>query len=266
MKKALYKMSLDILMLIAYFLLMFGYGFGGLFHEILGIITGLLFGLHLLLNIPMWKGLFHQSHRAPTLKTSLSLAADLLLVLVMPLVMITGILISYAMFGFDINPGILLFHQIFSWIGAITLAVHTGLHLRYIVIMLRKAVLSNQKQLLYVGMHIVAGIFCMMILQRTFYIAEYNGSFEETQSIRQSLSEEIDEGDDDGDGKSDNDTGNDTGDGNSDALDLEDFLSKLFCTACGRHCPLTSLHCGKGQAELEEAKQEYYTSIGEQMD
>lgn len=38
---------------------------------------------------------------------------------------------------------------------------------------------------------------------------------------------------------------------------LEEFLSKLNCTACGKHCSLLSPRCGRGQMQAQQAEEEY---------
>ncbi|MGN1112119.1 MAG: hypothetical protein ACI4RP_02845 [Acutalibacteraceae bacterium] len=38
---------------------------------------------------------------------------------------------------------------------------------------------------------------------------------------------------------------------------LEDYLSKLNCTACGRHCSLLYPRCGRGQMQAQQAEEEY---------
>lgn len=47
------------------------------------------------------------------------------------------------------------------------------------------------------------------------------------------------------------------------SVSLEEFLSGLFCTACGKHCPLTNPRCQKGLSQLQTAKDEYYSQYGE---
>jgi ABC-type antimicrobial peptide transport system permease subunit len=39
---------------------------------------------------------------------------------------------------------------------------------------------------------------------------------------------------------------------------LEEYLSKLFCNGCGRHCPLSSPGCNRGYSYREEAANRYY--------
>ena len=42
---------------------------------------------------------------------------------------------------------------------------------------------------------------------------------------------------------------------------LKDYLSKLYCNGCGKHCPLTNPRCGVGmnkqQIKVEEYNQKY---------
>ena len=38
---------------------------------------------------------------------------------------------------------------------------------------------------------------------------------------------------------------------------VEEYLSKLVCSGCGRRCPLTALKCSRGQAYLQKATNDY---------
>ena len=38
---------------------------------------------------------------------------------------------------------------------------------------------------------------------------------------------------------------------------LEDFLSKLTCTGCGKHCSLLYPRCGRGNMQAQQAEEEY---------
>lgn len=42
--------------------------------------------------------------------------------------------------------------------------------------------------------------------------------------------------------------------------DLEEYLSKLVCTGCGRRCPLTAPQCRKGESQVQRATEEFYNS------
>jgi hypothetical protein len=43
---------------------------------------------------------------------------------------------------------------------------------------------------------------------------------------------------------------------------LQNFLSGLICTGCGRHCPLTALQCSRGNVYLEQAKVDFAAQQG----
>lgn len=43
---------------------------------------------------------------------------------------------------------------------------------------------------------------------------------------------------------------------------LEEYLSVLTCTGCGRGCSVLTPRCRKGQAQAAQAEEEYYQSYG----
>ena len=43
---------------------------------------------------------------------------------------------------------------------------------------------------------------------------------------------------------------------------LEDYLSKITCTGCSKHCSLLYPQCGKGRSRAEAATQQYYEEYG----
>ena len=43
---------------------------------------------------------------------------------------------------------------------------------------------------------------------------------------------------------------------------LSDFLGKMFCTGCQRHCVLTSPQCSRGAMQAEQAEQDYAEQYG----
>ncbi len=42
------------------------------------------------------------------------------------------------------------------------------------------------------------------------------------------------------------------------SVSLEDYLSKLYCNGCSRHCPLSAPQCGVGQEQAVEATNVFY--------
>ncbi len=62
----------------------------------------------------------------------------------------------------------------------------------------------------------------------------------------------------DQDSISSGDSSGDTGD----QVSLSDFLGKMFCTGCEKHCSLLALRCDRGLPQLEAAKQQYQATYG----
>ena len=133
-RRVIVKILIDIVMLVLYALLMFAKGLGGFFHEVVGLGIGILFIIHVLLNIPMIKGLFKTVKNGKPEKVIL-LVSDIVLTVCMPIVIITGALIARELFV--INSGIswqLLFdtHNILSYVCLGVMVLHLLLHARYL--------------------------------------------------------------------------------------------------------------------------------------
>ena len=50
------------------------------------------------------------------------------------------------------------------------------------------------------------------------------------------------------------------------APSLVDYLSKLYCTGCGKHCPLSAPQCSLGEQQAEESATEYYVIYAANLD
>jgi hypothetical protein len=44
------------------------------------------------------------------------------------------------------------------------------------------------------------------------------------------------------------------------AITLQQYLSKLYCTACHKYCLLTNPRCGRGVRQADKATDAYYAS------
>ena len=55
-----------------------------------------------------------------------------------------------------------------------------------------------------------------------------------------------------------------SGDNQSATVTLQEYLSKLFCTGCSKHCPLTAPQCRKGNIQADQAEIKYYNEYGDQ--
>ncbi|MGB4984420.1 MAG: cytochrome b/b6 domain-containing protein [Erysipelotrichaceae bacterium] len=254
MKKIVYKISLDILMLISYSLLMFGYNFGGLFHEILGIITGILFILHFIFNTKMIKTLFKKTQLPNQYKNIIAIVLDITLIIAMPIVVISGIFISYSIFDFATNPFLTFWHNTISWIGLIALSGHALLHINYVIGVFKKIIIKNNKQLLSFTLQIGLSIVSVVTLYKATNMLYLNYTSNETPTSDETINSYTQE-----DEVIDEDKQEITIPQEDQKPTLEEFISKLFCNGCGRHCPLTNLHCRKGQSRLESSTQEYYS-------
>ena len=67
--------------------------------------------------------------------------------------------------------------------------------------------------------------------------------------------------------KKEEDTQNQTQETGDDAEvpSLSDYLGKLFCTGCGKHCSLLSPGCGHGRQQAQQAETQYVQEYGDEV-
>lgn len=138
--KAICKILIDVLMTLALLLLM-GYQFwGDVAHEWVGAGMFLLFILHHILNRQWHQNLFHGRF---TPSRILLLVLDLLLLLTMIGLMVSGILLSNHVFAFmDLHGGMSfarLLHMAASHWGFVLMSLHLGLHWGMFMGLVKKA-------------------------------------------------------------------------------------------------------------------------------
>ena len=138
--KAVCKILIDVLMTLALLFLM-GYQFwGDVAHEWAGAGMFLLFILHHILNRQWHQNLFRGRFMPSRI---LLLVLDLLLLLAMIGLMVSGILLSNHVFAFmDLHGGVSfarLLHMAASHWGFVLMALHLGLHWGMFVALARKA-------------------------------------------------------------------------------------------------------------------------------
>lgn len=129
MKKKL-QMIIDIIMFIL-FLILTGYHItGNTVHEILGVITFILFIIHHIINIKWYKALPKGKY---TTQRIISTITDFLLLIDMLCIMISAIMISSTVFSF-LNIKTTMFarglHLSSTAWGLIFIGIHSGLHLK----------------------------------------------------------------------------------------------------------------------------------------
>lgn len=143
MKKNLFKFALDIVMGIVFALLFNHRVITGLsFHETAGLAIGGAVIVHILLNAKWVKrvtlGLFSPKVNA---RTRFEYALDILLVIGLVVILVTGVLVSKVLFPTIAqavgNRSLLAVHEAVSYLMLGLLGIHAGLHRTWIVATLR---------------------------------------------------------------------------------------------------------------------------------
>lgn len=139
MKKMMYaKLGLDILMAVTFVLFFNKQVLGGLtFHEIAGLVIAVLFFTHVLLNWQWVKKVTVKLFdRKLPLKTKFGYFLNVLLLVTMTFIMISGIFISRVVFP-NINVGneqwFKISHISISFLVLILVAAHIGLHWKWVI-------------------------------------------------------------------------------------------------------------------------------------
>lgn len=144
MKKSMYvKFGLDIIMAVTFVLFFNKRVLGGLaFHEIAGIAIAAIFFTHVLLNWTWVKKVTVQLFdRKLSFKIKLGYILNVLLLILMGFIIISGILISKVVFpNIDIgnNRWFEISHITISFLVLILVAVHVGLHWNWIINVFKK--------------------------------------------------------------------------------------------------------------------------------
>lgn len=289
-RNVIIKIFLDVTMVILYSLLTFAKGLGGFFHETVGIGIGILFIIHVLLNCSMIKGLFRSVKGGNHGKTVL-LVSDIILTICMPVVIVTGIFIAKELFVIqsDISWDLLFnIHNILSYVCLGITLLHILLHAKYLAGVLRKlpSAVSGKEMKSAIG-RFSAGAFAAVVLYSSLavyrnisakqefsderdFIKDKNSvstvpedsSSAETESVLPEIEEnsvpDIENNDEILITESPDDESSIELPETTPPPSLEDYLSVLTCTGCGRGCSLLTPRCRKGQAQAAQAEEEYY--------
>lgn len=287
-RNVIVKVLLDIAIFTLYLMLMFARGFGALFHEVVGIGIGVLFVVHILLNLSMTKGLIKsvKSGKAKADRMLLALS-DLLLAVCMPIVIVSGVLIAKELFVMPfVLPWQPIFtvHNVLSYVCLGLMAFHVLLHGKYLVGIFKKLpALSGRDAAAALG-RFAAGVAAAAVLY--VGVVVYKDSVDETPPITDdnstvsdnlpqysvvvpsssaAITEPLTALPTDGNSAVITEKSEQTATENgvpevltqpqpTNPPSLEDYLSKLICSGCYRHCPLISPLCHKGAAQAEQAK------------
>ncbi|MGN0632746.1 MAG: DUF4405 domain-containing protein [Oscillospiraceae bacterium] len=303
-RNVIIKLFIDITMTVFYLLLMFAKGLGEFFHEAVGIGIGIIFIIHIIMNLSMIKGLSKAVKKGSPLRTIL-FASDILLMICMPVVIVTGILIARELFVIpsDISWELLFdVHNILSYVCLGIMALHLLLHAKYLIGVIKKlpSAFSGKEMKAAVG-RFSAGAFAAVILYSSLALYKNISDKQEISDEHDKLAEKntityapVSDSvtTESGTAKS-SDISSQTVEAPSDDVEeeyndkpavteqpeveemitqpettspppptLDEFLSELRCTGCGKNCLLTSPRCRKGQTQAEQATEEYYQIYG----
>jgi hypothetical protein len=141
MKKA--RMLIDIIMFVLFIILMGYHITGNKLHEILGIITFILFIIHHVLNRKWYKALPKGKYNGQRIVSTI---VDFLLIIDMLCIMISAIMISTTVFSFlNIKTNMIArsMHLSSTAWGLILIGIHLGLHLRICFDKIRKKIKTS---------------------------------------------------------------------------------------------------------------------------
>ncbi len=159
------KVSIDFTMSVL-FLLSLAYPFTGRFpHEVLGTALGIFFILHNLLNAGWYKHLLCGEYN---LRRAILTGINLLLLVAMLGLILTGIFISRDIFSFLQLGGSWTakrWHSVFAYWGFVLSAVHLGLHGGLIAPLFKRIFPSDR----LIGLYIAAGLTALYGICALFY-------------------------------------------------------------------------------------------------
>ena len=147
------KIVLDIIMLVT-FILLFNYKMPGmLFHEVVGLAIGVVILIHCGLNWKWIKGISLRIFKSKLpIKTRIGYFLNILLLINIIVIIVTGVLISKALFpGFSSIGGKSLqgLHISLSYFCLILIGIHVGLHWNWVMITFKRIFKITEKKKIY---------------------------------------------------------------------------------------------------------------------
>lgn len=273
MKKFILKILLDIILTVGMIALMDTAFTGMMLHELAGIGIFILFIVHNLLNLKWIKNVATKLFSKKTKGTvKLMILLNLLMFLDFTTVIISGIGMSQELFNlWETNSDVaswIAVHNSASYFGLILIAVHLGLHWGMIMAAMRKAFKLKPENRLRTILARIAAVIMMIFGVRGMV----------NQNILYAIGEPFRQNNSNADKKNTSNTKSsqitaeqaellrNTIGGNAAVTEtvevgetLDDYLSRLVCTGCGKRCPLTSPRCGTGRQQAQSATT-YYNS------
>ncbi len=267
------KVAIDLAMSLLFLLLMNTAWTGVFLHEWIGIgIMGLFFA-HLFVNRQWIGSILKRFQMITGFRAKFSVFLNALLTLAMAATMVSGILISQYLFA-PLAAGNVDFwytlHAVSSWLTLVIVLVHTVWHWRWIQSVIRRIMPAKKWKILAarvtIGALAVVSAYSLInnsaidLLMPKDTSTRITGSVSPATSTVSTTESTI---------SAANQTGEDaevvilpseTAAATVQAVTLQEYLSKLYCTACPKHCLLTNPRCGRGVNQAEQATEEYYGS------
>jgi len=268
MKKTAVKISIDIFMTIVWLILMTYDLTGSVWHEILGI--GMLIPLffHLFLN---WKWIVSVSKKIFKTKPNVNTVrwiSDVLMLIGYVLTAVSGIAISKELFWQIRADNNALWYTIHAWAAYVTLAamgVHVGLHWKMVAGFFRSLFKTQKvtRTRRMIGAVISLAVIVYGIKSTIAYsLPTYTATDDAGLDYTVSELTFTEYGNEESSVKIINiDTRSSAGNTITETPNagetLNNFLGRLFCNGCSRHCSLLSPGCSIGRSLVTEAKTIY---------
>ena len=274
-KKFVFKIIIDCIMGALFISMYFLTQTGILFHEVFGLLLGILVLIHLGLNQEWFKMIFKKGKKK-TARTKRAIGINFFLIVAITLIIISGLMISIVLLpGLNVSHRYIFvaIHKLTAYGAVAFLLVHFLLHLKYMKGMIKKIAqhrrtkavrqvfVSTGALVVVVIMLYAAGtpILENVTLQQEAQTTEEQKSIgiaKANQSTEQTIQEETVT-------SAEGDSGQTVENSTAPIVSLNDYLSGLYCTGCSKHCPLIAPACAKGEAQAQVATQDYENIYGD---
>lgn len=268
------KLFLDVAMAAVFLLLLNLEITDVLIHEILGILVFVMFIAHVILNRKWIVGIYKNFSTGAKTKAKIAWILDMLIAIFSLLAIVSGVLISIELFPFLAlaDPSFMIsVHIVVSYIAFALLVIHTLMHFGWI-----KNTIKRLRPRVAVVKRVVVSAVTLVIIGATLYSmtttdrlieavlpAKNENELITTSGTEQVISETILPTNTASSVTEDQTVApTATAQVDSDIPTLEEYLSKLYCNGCSRHCPLTMLQCSKGDRYLQQETDAYYETYG----
>lgn len=280
MNKKTIRYILDTLMMILMIVLMGYQVTGSLWHEILGVAILILFLTHCILNLKWFKKLPNIFKAASkNIAAMLWFLTNLLLLTDMIILAVSSVFISKKLFiglGLPYSDLLKYLHTVSAYGGLIIMSVHLGCHWNIIHREIRRVLQIPETNKpftifsrIFAILISILGVIssCRMNIGSKFIYntktTPVHKSTKTNASVINTSSEHSFRGKRGSNDSSNSDETQTFSQSIENDESEDEYLSRLNCTGCGRHCPLNAPQCGTGSQQASQAR-EYYQEQSEQ--